>query len=357
MPHKKRVLLRWQESGIDNSTNHKPSSSSSDVKVQALAAIGSSQATLNSRKSSLTSTVSSSEAQEDKAQDSTTGSGYNHPDFFDNILSDDEEFELVGVEKHGLDRNSEGVEESGDVEGVGGEGGRTREGPRTPTVEEEEEDVKSLPRPALLEKQNSSLSSISDASLQSSDGGMEGEDGAVTPPPTPPPPAASTPATNISDISSDMDQSATRSDPSIHETKLQPSEAEMEGFLSTSSHQTIVTPLAKEIGDGTCVSESPHSPGSQEGSNLEPEEKLPTGDLLALVEVGGREKGGIDEESGEGTVGEGLMELMEPSRQLLPQDRASGSPEKMASGASKTPGKRKVDSVHFTIGDDVESVL
>jgi len=327
VPHKKRVLLRWQESGIDGSTIHELPPSSSD-KVLTPPTISGSQATPDLRKSSLASTVSSSEAQDDKAQDSTVGSGYNNPDFFDD-LSDNEEFELVGTEKHGLDRNSEGVEESGDVEGVGGEGQITREGPRTPPAEEEV--VEPVSRPALLEKQNSSLSSISDASFQSSEGGMEGEDGAVTPPPTPPPPAASTPAANLSDISSDMDQSAARSETSIGEAKQPQSDAEMEGFPSTTSGHEIVTLLAKEQGEtqtalGTRISESPHSPLSQEGSNLETEEKQLPGEMLALGEAIGREKGSsdrVDEESGE----------------------ATGSPEKMTSGPSKTPGKRKVDGL------------
>ena len=319
MSYKKRVLLRWQESG---GTDHEAPPSSAEAPPPTTS---SPQAAQDQGKSP--APPPSIEPQEE-AKDNAR-SGGNVFDYFDDF-SDGEEFELVGRERHGLDE-------------LRAESGKTREGPHTPPGEEED---KSVPHPPRLEKQNSSLSIISDTSLQSSDGEMEekeeeGKEREGGPPPTPPQ-AISTPA-NISDISIDLDQSGIREDAL---PKLEQSDGEVESRLPTKPSREVVTPSAAKD-QGELKPEAPSSsPLPQESRVLDPasnekEDKEQPGEAR---ETDGKEKDGgarVDEEPSEGTVGEGPAEILEPPRLLVSHEETTGSPEK-TSGLPKTPGKRKV---------------
>ena len=317
--YKKRVLLRWQESG---GNDHEPPPSSAEAPPPT---ISSPQAAQDQGESPAPPT--STEAQEEAKDNAQIGG--NVFDYFDDF-SDGEEFELVGRERHGLDEPT-------------AEGGKTREGPHTPPGEEEEE--KSVPHPPRLEKQNSSLSIISDTSLQSSDGemeekeeeGKEREEG-------PPPPQAISPATNISDVSIDLDQSGTKEDAL---PKLEQPAMEVESHLPTKLSHEVVTPSAAKDQSEMNLEAPSSSPLPQESRVLdlvpkEKEEKEPG----EAREAEGKEKDGgarIDEEPSEGTGGEGPVELLEPPRPLVSQEETTGSPEK-TSGLPKTPGKRKVSA-------------
>ena len=321
--YKKRVLLRWQESG-GNDREAPPSSAEAPPPT-----ISSPQAAQDQGESPAPPTFT--ETQEE-AKDNTQ-SGGNVFDYFDDF-SDGEEFELVGRERHGLDEPT-------------AEGGKTREGPHTPPGEEEEE--KSVPHPPRLEKQNSSLSIISDTSLQSSDGEMEekeeeGKEREGGPTPIPPQ-AISTLAANISDVSIDLDQSGTREDAL---PKLEQSDMEVESPLPTKLSHEVVTPSAAKDQSEMNPEAPSSSPLPQESRVLDlvPKEKEEKEQPGEAREAEGKEKDGgarVDEEPSEGTAGEGPVEVLETPRPLVSQEETTGSPEKTP-GLPKTPGKRKVSA-------------
>lgn len=320
--YKKRVLLRWQESG-GNDREAPPSSAEAPPPT-----ISSPQAAQDQGESPAPPTFT--ETQEE-AKDNTQ-SGGNVFDYFDDF-SDGEEFELVGRERHGLDEPT-------------AEGGKTREGPHTPPEEEEE---KSVPHPPRLEKQNSSLSIISDTSLQSSDGEMEekeeeGKEREGGPTPIPPQ-AISTLAANISDVSIDLDQSGTREDAL---PKLEQSDMEVESPLPTKLSHEVVTPSAAKDQSEMNPEAPSSSPLPQESRVLDlvPKEKEEKEQPGEAREAEGKEKDGgarVDEEPSEGTAGEGPVEVLETPRPLVSQEETTGSPEKTP-GLPKTPGKRKVSA-------------
>lgn len=321
MSYKKRILLRWEESG---GTDHEPPPASDEAPPPTTS---SPQATQDQGKSPAPPTSAETQAE---AKDDGKGGG-NVFDYFDDF-SDGEEFELVGREKSGSDEQRPESE-------------KAREGPHTPPGEEEEED-KSVPHPPRLRKQNSSLSIISDTSLQSSDGEMEekeeGEEKEGDPPRTLPPQALSAPAT---DILSDLDQPGTSEDALL---KQERSDVEFESSSPAKpSHEFVTPPACKELGE--LKPEAPSSsplPLEPRVLDLVPKEKEEKEQLGEVREEEGKEKEGgvrVDEEPNEGTVGEGPVELLEPPRPLASHEETTGSPDK-TSGLPKTPGKRKVSA-------------
>ena len=326
MSYKKRILLRWEESG---STDHEPPPASDEAPPPTTSIP---QATQDQRKSPALPTSAETQVE---AKDDGNGGG-NVFDYFDDF-SDGEEFELVGREKPGSDEQRPESE-------------KTREGPHTPPGEEEEEEDRSVPHPPRLRKQNSSLSIISDTSLQSSDGEMEekeeeGKEKEGDPPPTLLLQALSTPATSVSDILSDLGQSGTREDALL---KQERSDVEVESSSPAKpSHEFVTPPAGKELGE--LKPEAPSSsplPLEPRLLELVPKEKEEKEQLGEAREEEGKEKEGgarVDEEPNEGTVGEGPVELLEPPRPLASHEETTGSPDK-TSGLPKTPGKRKVSA-------------
>ena len=322
MSYKKRILLRWEESG---GTDHEPPPASDEALPPTTS---SPQTTQDQGKSPVPPTSTETQAE---PKDDGKGGG-NVFDYFDDF-SDGEEFELVGREKLGSDEQKPESE-------------KAREGPHTPPGEEEEEE-KSVPHPPRLRKQNSSLSIISDTSLQSSDGEMEekeeeGKEKEGDPPPTLPPQALSTPATNIL---SDLDQPGTSEDAL---PKQERSDVEFESSSPAKpSHEFVTPPPGKELGE--LKPEAPSSsplPLEPRVLDLVPKEKEEKEQLMEVREEEGKEKEGgarVDEEPNEGTVGEGPVELLEPPRPLASHEETTGSPDK-TSGLPKTPGKRKVSA-------------